>query len=400
MIESNTLRRALAYAAVLGCGSMMALRGEALAQSWTLPAAGPGEGKVESAPATNAERAALRGLGLKYVGLKDLKGARRAAAQKAYDAEKENFLKSYDPTYFRDKAAYQAVADGYEAKRKAVWQGALDELKAQGYDFNGTKLEGEDLQYRRRPVEEDLAEASAPAQNEPREGYLAIVNKYVQSNAEVQELGARRLQAYKTLVAHQDGLIEKIDAEVLAASQEAAKPALAKPAPLEAPKPPAEALAKPGPIEPTQPLVEAPAKPAAEATAKLPAPEAAKPAIAGPAKSPTEEGAPPPRPPELRMGEEHMAPSESQTASAAPVPPPTAQTETPQVSASALPPLPALPKDDGLPEAPSLPDEDETASIPAPVAAPLPAAPLPVAASQGPQLRIGLFGSASFAQPS
>ena len=404
MIESKSIRRAFACAAVLGCGSIIALRGEALAQSWTMPTAGPAASKAE--PASDAERAALRRLVLKYVALKDLKGAKRAAVQKAYDAEKETFLKSYDPAYLRDKSAYQAVADEYEAKRKAVWQGALDELKAQGYEFSGTKLEGEDLQYRKRPVEDDLAEASAPAQNEPRDGYLAIVNKYVQSNAEVQDLGARRLQAYKTLVAHQDALIEKIDAEVLAASQEAAKPATAKTAPLEAPKPPAEALAKPSPVEPTQPLVEAPAKPAAEATAKPSTLEAAKPAIAGPVKSPAEEGAPPPRPPELRMGEEHMAPAASQTASAAPVAPPTAQTETPlpeagkKVSASALPPLPALPKDDGLPEAPSLPDDEQTASIPAPVAAPLPAAPLPVPASQGPQLRIGLFGSASFAQPS
>ena len=186
MIESKSLRRAFACAAVLGCGSIIALRGEALAQNWTMPAAGPVESKAE--PTSDAERAALRRLGAKYVGLKDLKGARRAPAQKAYDAEKESFLKTYDPTYPRDKAAYQAAADEYEAKRKTVWQGALDELKAQGYEFSGTKLEGEDLQYRRHPVEEDLAESSA--QGEPHEGYLAIVNKFVQSNAEVQDLGA------------------------------------------------------------------------------------------------------------------------------------------------------------------------------------------------------------------
>ncbi len=403
MIESKSLRRAFVCAAVLGCGSTIALGGEALAQSWTMPAAGPAASKAE--PTSDAERAALRRLGAKYVSLKDLKGAKRAAAQKAYDAEKESFLKSYDPTYVRDKAAYQAVADEYEAKRKAVWQGALDELKAQGYEFSGTKLEGEDLQYRKRSVEEDLAESSAPAQNEPREGYVAIVNKYVQSNAEVQELGARRLQAYNTLAAHQDALIEKIDAEVLAASQEAGKPATAKTAPLEAPKPIAEAPAKPGPIEPTQPLVEAPAKPAAEFAAKPAAPVGAQPAIAAPAKPQAEEGASP-RPPELRMGEERTAPSASQAALAAPVAPPAAQVETPlpeagkKVSTNALPPLPALPKDDGLPEAPSLPDENETASIPTPAAAPLSVAPLPAATSQGALLRIGLFGSASFAQPS
>ncbi len=408
MIESKSLRRAFVCAAVLGCGSVIALRGEAFAQSWTMPTAGPAASKLE--PSSDAERAALRRLGLKYVALKDLKGAKRAAAQKAYDAEKEIFLKSYDPTYLRDKAAYQADADEYEAKRKAVWQGALDELKAQGYEFSGTKLEGEELQYRNRPVEEDLAEASAPSQNEPREGYLAIVNKYVQSNAEVQELGARRLQAYKTLAAHQDALIEKIDAEVLAASQEATKPATAKAAPQEAAQPPAEAPANSGPIEPTQPLVEAPAKPAAEAAAKPAAPEAAQPAIAAPAKPPAEERPQPPRPPELRMGEEHAPSLASQTASAvAPIAPPVAQAETAlpetgkKIAANTLPPLPALPplpKDEGLPEAPSLPDEEETASIPRPLAAPLSVAPLPAAAWQGAQLRIGLFGSANFARPS
>ena len=184
------------------------------------------EGKAEAAQSIDAEQAALHRLALKYVGLKDLTGARKVAAQKAYDAEKENFLKNFDPSYARDKAAYQAAADEYETKRKAVWQSALDELKAQGYELNGTKLDGEDLQYRKRPVEEDSGGFFRPSRRTSRnEGYLAIVNKYVQSNAEVQDLGARRLQAYKALAAHQDALIEKIDAEVPAASQEAAQPA-------------------------------------------------------------------------------------------------------------------------------------------------------------------------------
>ena len=210
---------------------MIALSGEALAQSWTekpAAAAPAPEGKAEASQSSSAEQAALRRLALKYISLKDITGARKAAAQKAYDAEKENFLKNYDPTYARDKADYQAAAAEYETKRKAVWQSALDELKAQGYELNGTKLDGEDLQYRKRPVEEDLAGASAPPQGELNEGYLAIVNKYVQSNAEIQDLGARRLAAYKALAAHQDALIEKIDAEVPAASQEAAQPAAAK----------------------------------------------------------------------------------------------------------------------------------------------------------------------------
>ena len=283
MIEAKTLRRAFAYAAFFGCGAVIALPGEAFAQNGTQKPAATApasEGKAEAGQSADAEQTALHRLALKYVGLKDLTGARKVAAQKAYDAEKENFLKNFDPTYARDKAAYQAAADEYETKRKAVWQSALDELKAQGYELNGTKLDGEDLQYRKRPVEEDLAGPSAPPQGELNEGYLAIVNKYVQSNAEIQDLGARRLQAYKALAVHQDALIEKIDAEVPAASQEAAQPAAAKTAPLESPKtakepakpvaqapakPAAEAPAKPGAMEPTQPLVEAPAKPPGQA---------------------------------------------------------------------------------------------------------------------------------------
>jgi uncharacterized protein YdbL (DUF1318 family) len=441
MIRSKALRRAFACAALYCCGAVIALPGDGLAQKGTQPAA------VEAPRGSDAEQAALHRLALKYVGLKDLTGARRAAAQKAYDAEKESFLKSYDPTYARDKAAYQAAADAYETKRTAVWQSALDELKAQGYEFNGTKLEGEDLRYKKRPVEEDLARSSAPAQGEPSEGYLAIVNKYVQSNAEIEDLGARRLQAYKALAAHQDALIEKIDAEVPAASQEAAQPAPAKTAPLEAPKPPAkgptkpraeapakpgvEAPANPGAVEPTQPLVEAPAKPPAQATEKPLAPEEAKPPVAAPSKPSAEEAAKPsaeergqpPRAPELRMGEERPTPpAPRQNAAAgtgAPVAPPPPQAEAPlreeaarevvetpapearaaKTSAgapAALPALPRLPREPGLPalpEAPTLPEE-ESAATPA-----LAVAPLVVAAPEAVQLRVGVFGDVTWARP-
>jgi hypothetical protein len=446
MIEAKTLRRAFAYAALFGCGAVIALPGETFAQSGAQkPAAtatGP-EGKAEAAQGADAEQAALHRLALKYVGLKDLTGARKAAAQKAYDAEKENFLKNYDPTYARDRAAYQAAAEDYESKRKAVWQSALEELKAQGYELNGTKLEGEDLQYRKRPVEEDLAGSSAPPQAELNEGYLAIVNKYVQSNAEIQDLGARRLAGYKALAAHQDALIEKIDAEVPAASQEA-QSAPAKTAPLEAPKPAAkepakpvaqapakptaEAPAKPGAMEPTQPLVEAPAKPPAEATAKPPAAEAAKPAVAAPSKPAAEEAAKaPPRPPELRMSDERATPPQPQQNAAAepsaPVAQPAPQAQPParpetrreaiqkpaplqearaaKSASDALPPLPALPRlpdEPGLPplpEAPALPQEEgATATVPAVAAAPL-AVVTPAAA----ELRLGVFGSVTWAQP-
>ncbi len=452
MIEAKTLRRAFAYAAFFGCGAVIALPGEAFAQNGTQKPAATApasEGKAEAGQSIDAEQAALHRLALKYVGLKDLTGARKVAAQKAYDAEKENFLKNFDPSYARDKAAYQAAADEYETKRKAVWQSALDELKAQGYELNGTKLDGEDLQYRKRPVEEDLAGSSAPPQGELNEGYLAIVNKYVQSNAEIQDLGARRLQAYKALAAHQDALIEKIDAEVPAASQEAAQPAAAKTAPLESPKtakepakpiaqapakPVAEAPPKPGAMEPTQPLVEAPTKPPVEATAKTPAQEAVKPTVAAPAKpaiaSQSEEPATaPPRPPEPRMTEERATPPAQQRNAAAgpgaPVAQPAPQAETParqeapreaiekpaplhealgaKSSAGALPPLPALPRLPGepglppLPGAPTLPEEEgeeETAAIPT-----LATAPLAVAAPEAVQWRFGVFGSVTWARP-
>jgi len=430
MIEAKTLRRASAFAAVFGCGVVIVPPGDALAQTWTekpAQAAPAPEGKAETAQSPSAEQGALHRLALKYIGLKDLMGAKKAAAQKAYDAEKENFLKSYEPTYARDKAAYQAAGEEYETKRKAVWQGALDELKAQGYELNGTKLEGEDLQYRKRPVEEDLAGSSAVPKGELNEGYLAIVNKYVQSNAEIQDLGARRLAAYKALTAHQDALIEKIDAEVPAASQEAAQPAPAKTAPLEAPKsakepakPVAQAPAKPGAMEPTQPLVPAPAKPPAEATAKPPAPEAAKPTVAAPSEEPAKA---PPRPPELRVTEERATPpAPQQNAAAGAVAQPAPQVETPlrqeaqreaiekpgplheargaKSSAGALPPLPALPrlpKEPGLPplpEAPVLSEEEETAAAPA-----IAAAPLAVAAPEAAQWRLGVFGSVAWARP-
>ncbi|HTO78766.1 MAG TPA: hypothetical protein VMJ31_03220 [Methylocystis sp.] len=434
MIEAKTLRRASAFAAVFGCGVVIVPPGDALAQTWTekpAQAAPAPEGKAETAQSPSAEQGALHRLALKYIGLKDLMGAKKAAAQKAYDAEKENFLKSYEPTYARDKAAYQAAGEEYETKRKAVWQGALDELKAQGYELNGTKLEGEDLQYRKRPVEEDLAGSSAVPKGELNEGYLAIVNKYVQSNAEIQDLGARRLQAYKALAAHQDALIEKIDAEVPAASREAAQPA--KTAPLEpakpaaqepakpvtqAPvKPAAEAPAQPGAMEPTQPLVEAPAKP--------PAQESAKPSVPAPSGEPATA---PPRPPELRTTEKRPTlPAARPNAAAEPVAPvahPAPQAETSarqeiprealekpaplrearaaKSSEGALPPLPALPRlpkedEDGLPprpEAPTPPGEEETAGIPAPTVA-----PLAVATPQAMQWRIGVFGSVTWAQP-
>jgi hypothetical protein len=443
MIEARTLRRAFARAAFFGCGAVIAFPGEALAQSWTekpAAAAPAPEGKAEASQSSSAEQAALRRLALKYIGLKDITGARKAAAQKAYDAEKENFLKNYDPTYVRDKADYQAAAAEYETKRKAVWQSALDELKAQGYELNGTKLDGEDLQYRKRPVEEDLAGSSAPPQGELNEGYLAIVNKYVQSNAEIQDLGARRLAAYKALTAHQDALIEKIDAEVPAATQAAAA-APAKTAPLEAPKPAAkepakpvaqapakptgEAPAKPGAIEPTQPLAETPAKPPAEATAKPPAQEAAKPTVAAPSE---ELAKAPPRPAELRTTDERATPPAPQrnaagepgTAVAQPAP----QAEAPlrqqvpreaiekpaslreargaKSSEGALPPLPALPRlprEPGLPPlpaAPTFPEEEEATAAAFPA---LKAAPLAVAAPDAAQWRIGVFGSVIWAQP-
>lgn len=419
------LRRAFAYAALFG-GVVLALSDEAIAQDGGQKPAEL-EKKAETAQSPDAERAALRRLAMRYVSLKDLKGARKNAAQKAYDLDKENFLKSFDPTYTQDKSAYQSAAEEYETKRKAVWQSALDELKAEGYEFNGAKLDGEDLQYRKRPVEEDAAATSASAHGEPDEGFLGIVSKYVQSNAEIQTLGARRLQAYKALAAHQDALIEKIDAEVPAASQEAAQPATAKTAPLEPPKPaekaPAQPLAEapaktagavkqPSAMEPTQPLQEPPAKPPAEASAK--------PSGQEPAKAP-------PRPPELRMSEEPTAPApqappQSQAAAQAeaPIAP---QVETPphpeapreaiakpgplreargpeSPSAGALPPLPPLPKlpaESGsvsLPAAPELP-EDGDATIPAtPAAATLAAAP-----HEFLQLRAGVFGSVSWARP-
>ena len=433
MIESRTFRRALACAAVFGCGAVIALSEAAFAQNGTQKPAATRpavDSQAEAAQGADAERAALHRLALKYAALKDLAGARKAAAQKAYDAEKETFLKSFDPTYARDKAAYQAAADEYESRRRVIWQSALDELKAQGYEFNGTKLEGEDLQYRKRPVEEDLAESSAP-RGEANEGYLAIVSKYVQSNAEIQDLSARRLQAYRALAAHQDALIEQIDAEIPAVSQEAAQPGPAKTAPLEAPKPAAEEPAKPlaeappkpaveapakrGAMEPTQPLVEAPPKPPAETAAKSPPPETANPPAAAPAKPTAGQGAatraeehgPPPLPPELRIGEERPAgavaapPSETPLREKAVGPAGEKASREARAARGGLPPLPALPplpKDGGLPplpEAPMLPDEEEeTAAIPAIVVAP----PL-VSAPEAAQARFGVFGGVNWAQP-
>lgn len=427
MIGGKDLRRAFAYAALFG-GAVIAPSDEAIAQDGgQKPAATAAEleKKAETAPSADPERAALRRLAMRYVGLKDLKGARKNAAQKAYDLDKENFLKSFDPTYARDKSAYQSAAEEYETKRRAVWQSALDELKAEGYEFNGAKLDGEDLQYRKRPVEEDAAGSSASARGEPDGGFLGIVSKYVQSNADIQTLGARRLQAYKALAAHQDALIEKIDAEVPAASQEAAQPAPAKTAPLEAPKPaekePAQPLAEapakptgavkqPGAMESTQPLLETPAKPPAEASAKPPTQE--------PAKAP-------PRPPELRMSQEPAPPApptqsqaaaraEAQLAPVVPRAETPARPEAPREaigkpgpsrearglgSASAvalptLPPLPRLPAESGsvsLPEAPELP-EDGDATTPA-------AAPLAAAPHEFLQLRAGVFGSVNWARP-
>ncbi len=424
MVKSKALRRAF-VSAVFGCGAVIALAGGSLGRDGTPAAtAGGSERNAPAAQGAEAEPAALRRLAMKYIGLKDLTAARRAAAQKAYDAEKENFLKSYDPTYASDKVAYQAAAEEYEATRKAVWQSALDELKAEGYEFAGTRLEGEDLQYRKRPVEEDLAGPSTHTQAEPNEGFLAIVSKYVQSNADIQTLGARRLQAYKALAAHQDALIEKIDAEVPAALAAAAQQAPAKTAPLESPKPVAK--------EPGPPLAETPPKPAAEAPAKSAAMERTQPLVEPPAKPhdaapprpPAEETAKPqPRPPELRMSEEHAPPQQAAAAeSSAPVAPPPpqagtlpraeapreaigkaassreARTEAPAGGLPPLPTLPRLPDEPGapaLPEAPALPAEaGETAAVPATAVAPVFAAP-----SEFAQLRLGVFGNATWARP-
>ncbi len=428
MIQSKALRHVFATAAICGCGAVVALPSDAFSQDGTQKPAATANGFERKAPAAqgaDTEQAALQRLAMKYVGLKDLAGGRRAAAQKAYDAEKENFLKSFDPTYASDKAAYQAAAEEYETKRKAVWQSALDELKAEGYEFSGTKLEGEDLQYRKRPVEEDLSAPSPGAQAEPQEGFLAIVAKYVQSNAEIQTLGARRLQAYKALAAHQDALIEKIDAEVPSALAAAAQPAPAKTAPSETQKPAAkepapplaagappksaaEAPAKSAVMEPTQPLVEPPPEPLAAAPPKPPAEEPAKPQT---------------RPPELRLSEERApAPQTRAAESGGPISPPApppgppprgeaprglaekpaplheARAESPAGALPPLPPLPRLPDEPGapaLPEAPALPrEEGDAATVPASAVARV-LAP----SSEFAQLRLGVFGNVIWAQP-